>query len=52
MACVFQLNLKEIVMNEELQLEIVDLGDAKEQTKGQERGPLPEPNDVKPRREI
>lgn len=39
-------------MNDELQLEVVDLGDAKEQTKGLEQGPEPEPNDVKPRREI
>jgi hypothetical protein len=32
-------SLKEIVMNEELQLEIVDLGDAKEETKGDIKGP-------------
>lgn len=29
-----QLNLKEFVMNEATELEVVDLGDAKEQTKG------------------
>jgi hypothetical protein len=52
MACVFQLNLKENVMNDELQLELVDLGDAKEQTKGLPNGPEREPNEVKPRREI
>jgi hypothetical protein len=28
------LNLKEIVMNDELELEIIELGDAKEETKG------------------
>jgi len=28
------LNLKEIIMTEELELEIVELGDAKEETKG------------------
>jgi hypothetical protein len=38
-AFVFSTQLKEIVMNEELQLEIVDLGDAKEETKGDIKGP-------------
>lgn len=35
-------------MNEAPQLEIVDLGDAKEETKGIEQVARPEPNDVLP----
>lgn len=35
-------------MNEELQLEIVDLGDAKEETKGRIQGVDPEANEVAP----
>jgi hypothetical protein len=38
--------LKEIVMNEAPQLEIVDLGDAKEETKGQPDLPRVEDNQV------
>lgn len=34
------LNLKENVMNDQLELEIIDLGDAKEETKGAKSGPL------------
>jgi Family of unknown function (DUF5974) len=44
--------LKENVMNDELQLEVVDLGDAKEETKGVEKAQYPEPNDLLPFREI
>ncbi|KQV46951.1 hypothetical protein ASC95_25905 [Pelomonas sp. Root1217] len=43
-----QLNLKENVMNEDLQLEIVDLGDAKEETKGRIQGVEPELNEAAP----
>lgn len=39
-------------MNDELQLELVELGDAKQETKGLPEGPLPEPNEVRPRKEI
>lgn len=39
-------------MNEAPQLEIVDLGDAKQETKGQPQGPLPEANEVFPYRLI
>ena len=39
-------------MNEALQLEIVDLGDAKEETKGQPEGPKSEANEVLPFRLI
>jgi hypothetical protein len=49
---VFQLNLKENVMNDELQLEVVDLGDAKQETKGVPDAPLAEPNEARPRKEI
>lgn len=35
-------------MNEDLQLEIVELGDAKEETKGRIFGVEPELNDVAP----
>lgn len=37
-------------MNEELQLEIVDLGDAKEETKGLVKGREPEANEEAPYR--
>jgi len=40
------LNLKEIIMNDELELEIIDLGDAKEETKGGKTGPLAESDPV------
>ena len=52
MAILTSTNLKEIVMNEALQLEIVDLGDAKEETKGLPQGPKPEANEVAPYRLI
>lgn len=39
-------------MNDELQLEVVDLGDAKEETMGLPEGPQSEPNEVRPRKEI
>lgn len=39
---------KENVMNEDLQLEIVDLGDAKEETKGRIQGVEPELNEAAP----
>lgn len=39
-------NLKENVMNEAPQLELVDLGDAKEETKGRPDLPKPEENQV------
>ena len=45
-------NLKEFIMNEALELELVDLGDAKEETKGQLEGPLPEDDPQRPRREF
>ncbi|HEY8879403.1 MAG TPA: rubrivinodin family lasso peptide [Roseateles sp.] len=35
-------------MNEDLQLEIVDLGDAKEETKGRIQGVEPELNEAAP----
>lgn len=44
--------LKENVMNEELQLEMVDLGDAKEETKGRKEGPETEANPALPYRVI
>jgi len=34
--------IKEFIMNADLKLEIVDLGDAKEATKGSPQGPNPE----------
>lgn len=37
-------------MNEAPELEIVELGDAKEETKGRISGPLPEDNPDLPRR--
>jgi hypothetical protein len=40
--------MKENVMNEDLQLEIVDLGDAKEETKGRIQGVEPELNEAAP----
>lgn len=45
-------NLKEFIMNDALELELVDLGDAKEETKGQPDGPLPEDDQHKPRRDF
>ncbi len=39
-------------MNEAPQLEVVDLGDAKEETKGRKEGPLPEEDVNFPRRNI
>ena len=45
-------NLKEFTMNEALKLELVDLGDAKEETKGQPEGPLPEEDLTKPHRDF
>jgi hypothetical protein len=47
-----QRNFKEIVMNETPQLELVDLGDAKEQTKGELNKPVPEDNHVGQFRDI
>lgn len=44
--------LKEFTMNEALELELVDLGDAKDETKGQPEGPLPEDDHTKPRRDF
>ena len=46
MAFLSSTQLKENVMNEELQLEIVELGDAKEETKGRHSGVETEINDV------
>ena len=39
-------------MNEALELELVDLGDAKEETKGKIEGPLPEDDQQRPRRDF
>ena len=39
-------------MNEALQLDIVDLGDAKQETKGLPEGPKPEDHPVFPRKQI
>lgn len=39
-------------MNDELQLDVVDLGNAKQETKGLVQGPEPEPNEARPRKEI
>lgn len=39
-------------MNDELQLEVVDLGDAKEETMGVEKARYAEPNDLLPFRDI
>jgi hypothetical protein len=46
--------LKEIVMSEELEmeLEIVELGDAKEETKGIKPGPYFEDNPAHPTRDV
>lgn len=49
-AILTSINLKEKVMNEAPQLEIVDLGDAKEETMGRPIGPLPEDNPDLPRK--
>jgi Family of unknown function (DUF5974) len=51
----FPINRKEFEMNEALQpeeLEVVDLGDAKELTKGSLEGAFFEDNEVAPRRPI
>jgi hypothetical protein len=47
-ANVFSTQLKEIVMNEAPQLEIVELGDAKEETKGLTEGIRGEVNEAAP----
>jgi len=39
-------------MDQALQLDVVDLGDAKEETKGLPEGPKPEDNPVFPRKQI
>ncbi|MFG6417210.1 rubrivinodin family lasso peptide [Roseateles sp. DC23W] len=38
-------------MNDEVQLEVVDLGDAKEETKGVDKAQYLEPNEILPFRE-
>lgn len=38
-------------MNQAPQIEVVELGDVKQETKGLETGPQPEDNPVAPRRE-